>query len=259
MRSPIPLALAGLALCTPPTAWGAPARADGPDRCLAFITTNLAKGGGNWHTYYRFADTKLKVAEGDVLSYRAYLDPRNPEPKGGIDADFEDGAKPLRDLGMKDELGVRAHGDGDLSAATGKWLARRIDISAAKGRTIVAWTINEEGDKDGRYTQFIDDVVVMHADGTKTVIYADGVPPARMLLGTDGYTREPVCVAIDSSRVKDGAPLDDAIRSAEKLGQRFKSLDHARSEIDVARKFVEIGTPGNTPRGNFIMLRGFVI
>src|ERR1700753_336573 len=61
-----------------------------PDQCLAYITTNLAKGNANWYSYFRFASTHVTVKPGDVLSYRILLDPRNPEPKGGIDADFED-------------------------------------------------------------------------------------------------------------------------------------------------------------------------
>ena len=209
------------------------------DRCIAFITTNLAKGKNNFYTYYRFAGTKLKVSEGDVLSYRVYLDPRNPEAKGGIDADFEDGGDSLRELGLKDDRGVRVHGDGDLSAARGVWVVRKIDLSPAKGRAIVSWNVNEEGDAPGKYVQFIDEVLVTHVGGSISVIYADGLPPSRALLGTDGYTHEPVCVAVESAKVKDGASLDDVIRSAEQIGTRVKALDNARREVELARTFAE--------------------
>ena len=83
------------------------------DECLAFITTNLAKGNANWFSYCRFATTRVTVKPGDTLSYRILLDPRNPEPKGGIDADFEDHGNSLRDLGLKDDHGILVHGDGD--------------------------------------------------------------------------------------------------------------------------------------------------
>ncbi len=162
-------------------AHAAPAPVSAPasgDQCLAFITTNLAKGNANWYSYVRFAATHLTIKPGDILTYRILLDPRNPEPKGGIDADFEDGGNDLRRfLGLKDDHGMRVHGDGDLSGAKGKWLTRKIDLSSAKGRTIVSWNLSEEGDAPGKYVQFVDDVLVPYADGSKTVIYENG--PAR--------------------------------------------------------------------------------
>ncbi len=219
----------------PPESTTAPAS---PDRCIAFVTTNLAKGNGNWYTYMRFADTRMLVKPGDVLSYRILLDPHIPEPKGGIDADFEGGGDALRELKLLDDHGVRAHGDGDLSAALGKWLTRKIDISPAKGRTIVSWNLAEEGDKDGRYAQFIDDVVVQHADGSRTVIYENGPPPTHALLINNGYTNKPVCVAIDSSMVR-AESMDKTILEAENLGRRLQALNDTRREAALIRQFAE--------------------
>src|SRR5579862_7754548 len=39
------------------------------DTCLAFVSTNLAKGNGNWYTYDRFSEQNLKIQAGDVLVY----------------------------------------------------------------------------------------------------------------------------------------------------------------------------------------------
>lgn len=210
-----------------------------PDDCLAYVTTNLATGNGNWHGYLRFANTRLTVKPGDVLTYRILLDPRNPEPKGGIDADFEDGGTPLRDLGLRDERGVPAHGDGDLSAAKGKWLTRKIDLSAAKGRTIVSWSLAEEGDAPGRYAQFIDDVAVVHADGARTVIYERGQPPLHEVSIANGYTKNPACAAIPAAQVTEGGDLDPAIATAERLSNRLAAIDSARRDLDLAREFAE--------------------
>lgn len=213
--------------------------AEPADQCIAFVTTNLAKGGGNWYAYERFADVKVKVRAGDVLSYRIFLDPNIPVAKGGVDADFEDGGKSLRDLGVKDERGITAHGDGDLSPAKGHWLERRIDISPAAGRTVVAWTLSEEGDKDGVYAQFVDDVIVTHADGSKTSVYLTGAPPSRAVLGVNGFTHEPVCIAVDSGQVREGADIKAVVAKCEELGTRFKALENARRDVEVARKFAE--------------------
>jgi alpha-mannosidase len=209
------------------------------DRCLALIATNLAKGNGNWYTYERISDLHLKVKKGDVLSYRIFLDPRNPEPKGGVDADFTDHGKAIRDLKLTDEAGVLAHGDGDLAAAMGTWLSRRIDISAAAGREIESWSLTEEGDKDGRYAQFVDDIIITHADNSRTIIYEDGPTPAHAQTIVSGYSTQSVCVAIESSMIKNGAPVDDAIALATELGKRAAALSNIRREVALARQFAE--------------------
>lgn len=229
---------AGTTLAQPP-APAIPRTRPDPDRCIAFVTTNLAKGKGNWYTYERFADKHLKVRDGDTLSYRIYLDPRNPEPKGSIDADFEDHGKALRDLKLQDDAGADAHGDGDMSAAKGKWVTRRIPLSSAKGRTIVSWTLAEESDKDGRYAFFVDDVVVTHADGKRTDIYTDGPVPSRAHAINNGYTNQPACVALDSSLIADGRPVEQAVTLAAELGKRTQALDDLRREVNLAQKFAQ--------------------
>ncbi|MFT3685527.1 MAG: glycoside hydrolase family 38 C-terminal domain-containing protein [Phycisphaerales bacterium] len=236
---PLTARLIGVASFTTLLAQAAYAAFPDPDRCIAFVTTNLAKGRGNWYTYQRFSDQRVKIADGDVLTYRIYLDPRNPEPKGSVDADFEDGGKPLRDLHIKDDAGADSHGDGDLSAAKGKWVTRRIPLSAAKGRTIVTWSLTEEGDKDGQYAFFVDDIAVIHADGKRTEIYRDGPVPSRTPGGHNGYTNQPACVAIDSSLIADGKDVAQTVALAQELGKRTKALDDLRREAKLAQQFAE--------------------
>ena len=81
------LPILALGLATPPRAQG------GPDTCLAFVSTNLAKGNGNFYTYERFSDQNLTIAAGDTLVYSVLLDQKVPEAKGGVDIEFADVAR----------------------------------------------------------------------------------------------------------------------------------------------------------------------
>ncbi len=209
------------------------------DECLAFVSQNLAKGNGNWFTYFTFSRQKVKIAEGDTLVYDVYLDPRCPVAKGGIDVRFEGGAAALRERGYTDQNGVRAHGDGVLTQASGKWYTRRIAIGEAKGLTTEGWDLVFEGDRDGVYVQFIDNVVVEHADGTKTVIYDNGTPSVRELDGAEGYTKKPACVVVDRSKVTTGANLEPIISQVRAISERLRQLDEVRKDIDLAKKFLE--------------------
>src|SRR5471030_912259 len=136
--------------------------------CLAFVATNLAKGTGNYYEYYVISKQTVRIRKGDIFVYRILLDPKCPEAKGGIDIDFQDNGNPLRDMGLEDQNGIRAHGDGTLTPAIGHWYTRKIPLSDATGRTTSTFEVNSEGDKFGRYVQFVDDVYIEHVDETKT-------------------------------------------------------------------------------------------
>jgi alpha-mannosidase len=211
-----------------------------PDQCLAFVSYNLARGNANFYTYYRFSDRRLTVRKGDRLSYRVFLDPKNPVAKGGVDVEFADGGQALRDLPSFDQDGRRAHGDGDLSAAKGKWLQRTIPLDSAEGREAFSWNVNFEGDAYGRYVQFVDDVFVSHADGSQTMIYATGDPPARALLGTNGYTTKPGLVAVPSERVAEGADTEALVAGVAKLAEQQAQVAGVRSELELAKKFLAL-------------------
>lgn len=214
-------------------------RAEDAGQCIAFSSENLAKGNGNWFTYYRFSDQRVTIREGDVLTYRVYLDPANPIAKGGVDVFFGEDRMPLRDRRLNDDQGVRVHGDGILTQAVGKWLTRRIVLDSCTGLVTTAWVVNFEGDEPGPYLQFIDDVVLEHKNGSKTVIYESGLPPARSFVSANGYSQKPGCVAIDQSRVTDGADLTETRKLVEELVTRSRMLNEARREVEFVRKVLE--------------------
>lgn len=206
------------------------------DQCLAFVSQNLAKGNGNWFTYYKFASNQIPLQAGDVLEYRIFLAPSNPIAKGGIDIDFTDNGTPLRDSGLLDDKGIRAHGDGLLTEANGKWLTRKIALDKLAGRTTAAWNMVFEGDPDGQYAQFIDDVLVRRKDGTSVSVYRTGQAAARELDSASGYTNEPSLVAVETSKVT-ATQMTAIIANVQAVSVRMRKLDDARRSIDLAKKF----------------------
>ncbi|MBS1723933.1 MAG: alpha-mannosidase [Armatimonadetes bacterium] len=205
--------------------------------CLAYVTTNLAKGNGNWYSYYTFANKAVTVKTDDTLVYTIYLDKANPEAKGGVDAEFTDGGDALRDLGAVDQEGVRAHGDGILNQALGHWYTRHIPLKAATGRTTADWQVVEEADRDGKFVQYVKDVYVLHGDGSKTVVYGGGKPSKRELSVHAGYTQYPVLVVVDSNLVTQDA--SKAAAFVDKLGAQVAKVAKIEQDLAFARKFLE--------------------
>lgn len=207
------------------------------DSCLSFVSKNLAKGNGNWFTYYQISDKRLQIREGDVFVYDIYLDPKNPVAKGGADIEFDNGPA-LRDRHPKDQSGLDAHGDAILEPAVGNWYTRRIPLEVAKGRTTRGWALVFEGDLDGRYVQFIDNISVEHADGTREVIYDNGAPTMRFLISAQGYTQKPSCAAVERSKVSPGADLEPLISYTERIGEKLWLLRDIRNDVNTVRDFV---------------------
>ncbi|HEY0867829.1 MAG TPA: alpha-mannosidase, partial [Fimbriimonas sp.] len=209
--------------------------AQAPDDVLGFVSENLAKGNGNFHTYYRFSDQKLTLQPGDVLVYDILLDPKNPSAKGGIDIEFQGGGD-LRDSGALDQSGRRAHGDAILTDAVGRWMTRRIPLDFLKGKTSEKWNLVFEGDENGRYAQFVDNVRVERADGKTAWIYQNGLPAVRSLEGTNGYTRNPWVAVVDRGRT---ANVEAARAEVVQTAERVRSLEQARRDVALAREFVK--------------------
>ncbi|MDR3689169.1 MAG: glycoside hydrolase family 38 C-terminal domain-containing protein [Fimbriimonas sp.] len=206
--------------------------------CLAFVATNLAKGNGNFYEYLRFSNLQTTIRDGDVFVYSVFLDPSNPVAKGGIDINFQDDGGALRDLGLTDQNGILAHGDGVLTPAIGHWYTRRIALSDAKGRKTADFELADEGDIDGRYAQFVADVYIEHADGTKTWVYESGSPQVLETDNVNGYSRSPACIAIDRSSVDSAKDLGKLIENVLGTAQELAKLDEIRKDIDLARKYV---------------------
>lgn len=207
------------------------------DRCLAFVSENLAKGRGNFFTYYRFSAKRLSIRPGDTLVYDVYLDAAIPTASGSIDVDFDDGGKSLRDIGLLDDQGVRAHGDGLIPLARGKWLTRRISLQGVEGRNAVSWNVVFEGDAPGRYAMFVDNARVEHSDGGRTILYESGQPESRVLLSHEGYTQFPTLVSVERAKVADGSNLEPLVAQIVERGKRLRALDEARRDVELAAQF----------------------
>lgn len=208
-----------------------------PQTCLAFVTRNLAKGTGNWYTYFKISDAQIPIKKGDQLVYTILLDPENPEPKGSIDFGFTDGSEEFRDLKIVDQNGVRGHGDGAIKGAMGQWLTRKFPLDLAAGKTATNFTVCEEADTFGRYVVFVKDIRITHADGTSTPVYSGGVLDAHELVLHNGYTEYPTCVQVDLNLVD--TDLKAAIAKADKLGVQAAKVGKIEQDLSFARKFLE--------------------
>jgi alpha-mannosidase len=205
---------------------------------LLFASQNLAKGNGNWFTYYQISDLAITISAGDVLHYEVYLDPKCPVAKGGVDCEFTDGGAGFRDLRAVDQNGIRSHSDGQIPQAVGKWYTRHIPMDAARGRTTRSWTLVFEGDPDGRYVQFVDNIYVSHKDGSRTLIYENAQPNAKLLLSASGYTRKPLCTTVDRSKIRDGADVEPLIAETLTSAERIWAIEEVREDIKVVEEFV---------------------
>jgi|GEM_PF-787479 len=204
-----------------------------PDMCLALVDKNLAKGPNNFFVYVRFSSKSVKISDGDVLSYDLFLDPANPEPKGGIDVNFEDGA-PLRESHISDQDGVDSHGDGVVTQASGKWDTRQIPLSNFAGRTTSYWTLDFEGDSFGRYAQFVDNIKIIHSDGTSTPIYPSSAPLEDSVDTANGYSENPSLALIPRSEIEAGKKLDPEIAQVEASAGRLREIASLQAGINLA-------------------------
>ncbi|HEV2472914.1 MAG TPA: hypothetical protein VGS41_09630, partial [Chthonomonadales bacterium] len=235
-----------------------PPRADlRSSQCLLASATCLSRGAGNFYLYQAFSSTQVKLQAGDSLEYSIYLSPQNPEPKGGIDILFTDGEN-LRDYGgqaIKDQNGLPAHGNTLLRQASGAWYRRRFDLSRLAGKTTEQWDVVFEGDRYGRYIQFLSDIVIAHAGGGRTVVYDGGPAEINRTTLNEGYSRYVALVPVPLGAATNRSALRRVVSSALRkqarqwtiesiaadisLASQIASLDHSRPkagrEIDAAR------------------------
>ena len=209
------------------------------DTCLMFAARNIAKGGGNFFIYCPIVEKRIDIRAGDALEYDVYLFAGNPMPVGGIDIDTDRGN--LRDAGAVDQDNVRAHGDATLDRAKGKWYHRRIPLDALAGQKTRRFNAVFEGDKDGSYAQFLDNIVIVHADGKEDVVYDHGDVPQPKLdqIHREGYSRYVALKSIPRDRISDGADLakflDQELNRIAVKGQ----LDEIRAEVEIVHKFAD--------------------
>ncbi len=145
------------------------------DTCLMFVTRNIAKGNGNFYMYVNIEQAEIKLSPGDSFEYDIFLAATNPTPVGGIDFDTDDAN--FRDTRTPDQSGIACHPGVDLAPAKGKWYHRKIDLSKFAGKHARNFKLVEEGDAPGLYVQFIDNIFITHANGTRDTIYENGPQP----------------------------------------------------------------------------------
>ncbi len=207
------------------------------DSCLGFTTVNEAGASGNRFVYYRFSAQRLQVRPGDVLEYDVFLDPANPVSGGGIDVDFDDSGSSLRDSETLDDHGITAHGDARLPAASGAWLHREFQLEKHGGRTTRSWNLQFEGDRPGRYTQFIDNVRVRRTDGSLVTIYDNGPAPVDEMVSNDGYALEPALATVDRSRV-DSASIAALAGEMTQRSRQLRALRDLRSRARLIERIL---------------------
>lgn len=210
----------------------------GKDQCLVFVSRNLAKGDSNWFTYFTISEKKIRIAAGDKFTYDIFLDPHNPVAKGAIDVDFDSG-DPLRDSHVNDSEGKRAHGDAVLEKASGQWLHREISLDTFKGRTAEKWNLNFEGDPDGRYMMAVDNIQIVHADGSAEVVYNGGKPDVAKLDNDAGYTKFPAWRVVERDQVEAGKDLEPMIATIIDQSTKKQALEAIDQELSIVEKYLK--------------------
>ncbi len=223
-----PLAWLGFALLTASLSLGAEDMND--DTCLLFAARCLAKGTGNFFMYYKFADDRVDIEAGDHLEYDVYLSLECPLMKGGIDAQLAGGGS-LRDSGAVDDAGLRAHGDALLDKARGRWLHRVIDLAPIAGHTTDRWDLVFEGDAPGLYAQFVDEVAVVHADGSRHAIYANGKPSRDDIDWKEGYSQDARTAVVPRADVVEGEAVREVIDRELRVMRLASVVEERREEL----------------------------
>lgn len=222
----------------------AAAEMDSADTCLVVSAENIVTGPGNWYAYVQFSAKRHTIQSGDHLEYDILLPALNPELKGGIDADLDpDGLPPatathpeLRDCNLRDQDGLRLHGDAILEPARDKWYHRRFDLAALAGCTASCWTVAFEGDQPGRYVQLLDNIRITRAGQTVATIYDDGPAPEVELRLCNGYSR----TVLITSAARSDALADPQAAKVLEQARRENEFRSARArfhqEMEVARE-----------------------
>jgi alpha-mannosidase len=209
-----------------------------PDTCLMFAASNISDGQANFHVYCALADKRIDIRPADVLEYDLYLHRSNPAAGGGIDIDTD--RANLRDSGARDQNGQRAHADENLEPhASGKWYHRRIALDKLAGQQTRRWNVVFEGDKPGEYCQFIDNVVVVHADGSRDVIYDGGEPSGRRRVSREGFSQQVLLKPVPRDAIVDGADLTQLVaRETARLAIE-RQLADLGAEVEIVHKFAD--------------------
>lgn len=217
------------------------------DTCIFFCAENLAKGPGNWYLYVPFSDSHYTIQKGDVLEYEVYLPEFNPVMKGGIDIAVDRQNVPdelkalpaLRETHLKDQNGIRLHGDGILEPARGKWYHRKFDLKGLDGVKTTRWELVFEGDKDGQYVQFVDNIRITNKGKTVLDVYKDGPVEFNNDGGCNGYSRKYSVITAKRSEVGDAHFMKHLFEIAEQRRKMREARDAFHAELDMANELAK--------------------
>jgi len=196
------------------------------DTCLLFSDECLARGKGNFRVYQRFSDKRVGLKPGDTLEYDIFIDRASPTPEGGLDLRMRQSGT-LRDADQKsitDDRGLSVHPGARLEPAYGRWYHRRIPLDRVADKSSSEWSVAFEGDEPGRYTLFLDNVVVRRATGSVVQVYSGGPAPSVADPVTNGYSVHRVLLPVSRARVQEGADLRPLIAEAVDSQRRDEAL-----------------------------------
>ncbi|MCX7012808.1 MAG: hypothetical protein NTW86_09670, partial [Candidatus Sumerlaeota bacterium] len=200
--------------------------AEKEDTCLLFSDECLARGKGNFNIYQHFSDKHVGFKAGDTLEYDIFIDRSSPNPRGGLDLYMrQSGALRAADnKDLKDDRGISVHPDTPLEPAYGRWYHRRIPLDSVAGKSAQSWDVVFEGDEAGRYTLFLDNILVRRADGSVVEVYTGGPAPSAPDPGASGYSLHRVLRPVARARVQEGADLRTLIEEAIDSQRREDAL-----------------------------------
>ncbi len=203
----------------------------------------LSRGGQgtNAYLYVTLSTKSLVLGKGDVLVYRVFLPPWERSGKGGLDATCAGGAD-LRDSGARDQNGLSAHGDADLSRfALGKWYERRIPLDRLEGKKILRWDLQFEADPPGIHAQVLGGAWVEHPGGRRTEIFdpEKGIPPLRVA-ARNAYSPYFLARLVAGAALARKGVLEKLREEASRFARLGGRAAGFQEILDTLRRFAEV-------------------
>jgi hypothetical protein len=171
---------------------------------IKVVGTQSLVADDNAYTYIKiFSSGSISIIASRYLSYDIWIDAASPEIRAGVDIIFTDGAT-LRDLAQTylyyDNHNLRPHPSQNLDGfADGKWYHRKFLLDNFNGKTISHVDIAIEGDKGGKYTVYVKNILeVNSSDGVINTFFNGTLnvnPPKQMQ--NSGYSRIS-CTVVDT-------------------------------------------------------------